>query len=829
MWLDDCSSPQTDINSNGVQNHSPQVKLIEAYLMFLFLWQTTFRLSDVGITVLLGFVATFVLLLARTFGLQALKEFASHLPRTVHAARKLLGRGQDSFTKWVCCPSCSSLYRIEECMVSLPDGSKSSRRCSYIQFPDHPQVCRRKPCDTLLMKTVRTSTGTTYLYPRQMYCYNSLVRSLKERVHQTGFIDKCEAWRNRVASQGVLEDVFDGQIWEEFMNPEGIPFLSLPYNFALSLNCDWFQPFKNSVHSIGVIYLAVLNLPRAERFTTENIILLGIIPGPKEPEKTINSFLKPLVEELLQLWDGIVMRTHDNRSVLVRAALLCVACDIPAARKVCGFCGHQALFGCSKCLKRFVTDAFGQKADYSGFNRDDWEPRNLDKHKEFAIKHQAAKTQAQRKVIEREHGCRYSVLLQLPYFNPIRMCVIDPMHNLLLGTAKHMLSVWKDLDLITNVHLKNIQEKVDNFITPDDIGRIPSKIASGFSSFTADQWRNWTIIFSLYALRDILPHRHYNCWQLFVKACYLLCRRTITLQQLQQADDLVMEFCAAFELLYGKNYCSINLHLHGHLAECVRDYGPVYAFWLFAFERLNGVLGSFHTNCRDISLQLMRRFLDTNEFGIHNWPSDFKDDLSPLIMTCFYNKGSLVQSSLKATLTNVNHLQTVQPMPPLLESALEPHQKLSLTLVVTSTDLVSETEEIEFLTIFQKCAALKVGSYILGSVDGRYKSSSLIMANSLQDSNMPVLSRIHYFARCTCRLKQANKTETFWFAAVSHFCSHQCQVWFGHPTELWTRVLQPDMHFLPLSFFHSRVAYTTALINFGQVIGSETVYVVVPV
>ena len=40
----------------------------------------------------------------------------------------------------------------------------------------------------------------------------------------------------------------------------------------------------------------------------------------------------------------------------------------------------------------------------------------------------------------------------------------------------------------------------------------------------------------------------------------------------------------------------MNMHLHLHLAECIVDYGPVYAFWCFAFERMNGVLGSYHTN-----------------------------------------------------------------------------------------------------------------------------------------------------------------------------------------------------------------------------------------
>lgn len=85
------------------------------------------------------------------------------------------------------------------------------------------------------------------------------------------------------------------------------------------------------------------------------------------------------------------------------------------------------------------------------------------------------------------------------------MCVIDPMYNLLLGTAKHMISVWKSQGYITDRDLHSIQETVDNFVTPNDVGRIPTRIASGLSGFTADQWRN----------------RDYDCWLLFVKACHL--------------------------------------------------------------------------------------------------------------------------------------------------------------------------------------------------------------------------------------------------------------------------------------------------------------------
>lgn len=71
------------------------------------------------------------------------------------------------------------------------------------------------------------------------------------------------------------------------MNPDGIAFLSLPYNFALSMNIDWFQSFKHSTYSMGAIYVAIENLPSQDRYSSENIILIGVIPGPREPKKEL--------------------------------------------------------------------------------------------------------------------------------------------------------------------------------------------------------------------------------------------------------------------------------------------------------------------------------------------------------------------------------------------------------------------------------------------------------------------------------------------------------------------------------------------------------------
>ena len=265
------------------------------------------------------------------------------------------------------------------------------------------------------MKTVKTRAGTTALYPRRLYCYRSIIESVKEMLTRRDFFRKCESWRTRKTGSDTLADIYDGSVWKEFANPGGISFLSLPYNFAFTLNVDWFQPFKHTTHSTGVIYLAIQNLPRCERYTSENIILCGIIPGLHEPSKTMNTYLAPLVKDLKELWHGVIMYdAHSQSQVVVRAALLCTACDIPAARKVSGFVGHNALHGCSKYFKTFPTASFGDKPDYTGFDRTLWEQRSMESHRRHSLEHKESQTAQHQRSIEREYGCRYSALLELP-------------------------------------------------------------------------------------------------------------------------------------------------------------------------------------------------------------------------------------------------------------------------------------------------------------------------------------------------------------------------------------------------------------------------------
>ena len=107
--------------------------------------------------------------------------------------------------------------------------------------PLHPHSRMRAPCGNHLLKSVELASKKTY--PFLMYCYLRLDVSLQSMFDRPNFFSDCEKWTHRSVASGLLQDVYDGQIWHKFMCYEGKPFLSEPGNFSLILNFDFSSAF----------------------------------------------------------------------------------------------------------------------------------------------------------------------------------------------------------------------------------------------------------------------------------------------------------------------------------------------------------------------------------------------------------------------------------------------------------------------------------------------------------------------------------------------------------------------------------------------------------
>ena len=268
--------------------------------------------------------------------------------------------------------------------------------------------------------------------------------------------------------------------------------------------------------------------------------------------------------------------------------------------------------GCSKCYKTFERKGFNDKPDYSGWDYSNWVKRDGLQHKRDALETLRKQTKTSRAELESKTGVRYSELFRLPYFDPIRFHVIDPMHNLLLGTAKYTFKAWVETDILKANDLEKIDKRIKMLKLPSDMGRVSKCISKSYKSMKAEEWKHWILVYSIYCLQGILPTEHFNMWKMFVCACDIVLKRSITKKKVNEAHNLLTMFCSTYTKLFGKEFCTPNMHLHLHLKDCILDFGPIYGWWCMSFERFNGILGSYAVNNHNITVQLMRKFVSEN-------------------------------------------------------------------------------------------------------------------------------------------------------------------------------------------------------------------------
>ena len=717
----------------------------------------------------------------------------------------------------VVCSACHSLYSFVDCFEKKVT-MKIPRLCSGCLV-----LRKHNP----LLRQVITIQGTHKFYPYRVYPVSSLISSLQTLFLRLDFCSQCEAWRACFKQDSEdLRDIYDGQIWKDFMYFQGSPFLGQKNNIGLMMNIDWFQPFKHRTYSIGVIYLVIMNLPREIRYKRENIIIVGLLPGPSEPPKTMNTYLTPLVSDLILLWKGYSFKLPGDKTILVRCALLCVACDLPAGRKVCGFLSHAANLGCSRCYKNFGTGIFG-KQNYSGFERETWVNRSNKRHRkdiDLVLKC-SGKTEKERK--ESEVGARYSCLLQLPYFDAVRMLIIDPMHNLFLGTAKRIFWVWKNQGVINE---PSISERIEKFSVPSNVkfSRLPSPLE--VSSLTAEQWMVWVNYYSLYCLYELIPMEQYECWRDFVLASRLLSKASISKDMVILADGLLLRFCQKFQGIFGQDLVTPNMHLHCHLASCVRDFGPMASFWCFSFERMNGVLGDQPSNNRSIEVQLMHRFMnDTAHLQLLQvLPSDSTD-----ISDLFYHSigdhalGFYSVKHLDSNVSRCTQFSSGFQYVPASKYNLSVFSHLEVNILAKIYCVLYPTLQIANICLPQSYKRMKSVTVKGQEIySGQYVLAKPVFPFREEAANRTVFSdpslrpaKIDHF--CI----HSFETIVHGFAVVSWPLYHPVCNTFGIPYQVWCHSLyecSSDNCFLPLENISS------LLLTASYVIEEETVLVTVP-
>ncbi len=81
------------------------------------------------------------------------------------------------------------------------------------------------------------------------------------------------------------------------------------------------------------------------------------------------------------------------------------------------------------------------------------------------------------------------------------------------------------------------------------------------------------------------------------------------------------------------------MHLHGHLKEDIREFGPIHAYWLFAYER---ILGNYPNNKQQQVYWISTKFSRDNLLLSVTLPKEFNADFT---CTLFDQQISLTSKS----------------------------------------------------------------------------------------------------------------------------------------------------------------------------------------
>ena len=114
-------------------------------------------------------------------------------------------------------------------------------------------------------------------------------------------------------------------------------------------------------------------------------------------------------------------------------------------------------------------------------------------------------------------------------------------------------------------------------------------------------------------MKDKIPDIYLTHFSCLAEAIYILFQEGITQEELERAETLLHTYVANVQQLYGERFMSLNVHNLTHMANCVKLWGPLWAWSCFCFESFNGeIKKSIHGNgnvCKQIfwTLQSQKR------------------------------------------------------------------------------------------------------------------------------------------------------------------------------------------------------------------------------
>lgn len=331
-------------------------------------------------------------------------------------------------------------------------------------------------------------------------------------------------------------------------------------SITLQFSFDGLPISKSSRKELWPIQCRILEHHDAAPF------VIGVWAGAGKPDSA-EEYLAQFLTELKQLMRNGM--SFDGR--VIQVSVHSFICDAPARAFVYCIKPHMAHLGCPKCTV---------------------EGDNLNHRAYFPPVISTLRTdESVRLQTDYEHHLGVSPLTTLP-IDIVSTAPLDYMHLLCLGVTKKLLDLWfrgpyqKPFEVRFGPDERKQLSKLTLSLgphVPKEFARKP-RSTSEVQHWKATELRFFLLYSGPVVLKSVLRSDRYKNFLALHCATFLVSSPTLCTQYVDYAESLYKHFVETFAILYGTDRVSYNVHCVLHLANDVRNFGPVDAFSAFPFE-----------------------------------------------------------------------------------------------------------------------------------------------------------------------------------------------------------------------------------------------------
>ena len=397
-------------------------------------------------------------------------------------------------------------------------------------------------------------------------------------------------------------------------------------DICLSLTLDGKSMQRGSDFHIWPIVISNLNLSPARRSKLDLMMPVVIAPGPLEPHD-VDSFIAPLLTELRNLGEGVLATRWDGARVRVRVHLLFATADPPAMAKLMQLTGSKGKSLCRFCSakgahsKRSRGHCFPSQIETGQGTLRLFDARRIELLERTPLAMRAnwsgvssATSVSSKAQIAKEAGVKGKPTLfdSSSRLAPFTSAPPDIFH-LFCYISKFQVEIWKGnaiSDAADGICIQDFEEigrelERSGQCAPLAHGSRPRNIALKGGRFKTEEWKSFTLRYSIPLIEDRLNLELVLGWKRFAEVCRLCYLPSIDRSELETLNREAVLFFEHYEQEHCRNdekrlkFMRSAHHYLLHLWKSVLQCGPLAALDQSKVERCIGSLQkSHHTNFR---------------------------------------------------------------------------------------------------------------------------------------------------------------------------------------------------------------------------------------